>query len=236
MLPLLAFGSAAIAYFTLARPARAATIAPARQPTQSFPTTTPSKTGGTVSEIPSVAPSSGGKSNFQPSVSGMTKATGNSTAAPTGATTPSGQNISARGIAFIKEHEGRRLTAYRDSAGLPTIGYGHLIVAGDGLSINSTITEAQAEALLRADLATAINAVRSRVTAPLTQNQFDALVSLVFNIGAGAFRDSTLLRKLNQRDYNGARAEFARWNRAGGRVVQGLVNRRAAEEALFGTV
>lgn len=141
--------------------------------------------------------------------------------------------IGANGLDLIKGFEGLRLKAYRDSAGIPTIGYGHTKTARMGMKI----TGADAEELLRRDLATAEGAVNLRVEVPINQNQFDALVSFVFNLGGGAFRRSTLLRLLNAEDYAGAADQFPRWNKArvNGVLValKGLTRRRAAERALF---
>lgn len=137
---------------------------------------------------------------------------------------------SAQGMELIKSFEGLRLTAYLDAAGVLTIGYGH---TGPDVAAGATITAARAEELLRADLAGAEAAVTSAVQVPVTQGQFDALVSLVYNIGAGAFAASTLLRKLNSGDYAGAAQEFDRWIYAGGIVLGGLVSRRNAEQQLF---
>jgi lysozyme len=138
-------------------------------------------------------------------------------------------SISPAGIALIQAHEGLRLTAYRDAGGVWTIGYG----STGGVRRGMTITRDQAVLRLYHDLDTAESAVNSRVTVPLSQPQFDALVSLVFNIGGGAFRKSTLLQKLNAGDYAGAANEFNRWVKAKGRVLPGLVTRRAAERSLF---
>lgn len=135
----------------------------------------------------------------------------------------------SRGIALIKEFEGLRLTAYRCAADVWTIGYGHTA----GVKNGDTITAGEAEALLINDIASSEQAVSQAVTAPLNQSRFDALVSLVFNIGQGNFRRSTLLKKLNNLDYTGASDEFLRWTHAGGKVVPGLVRRREAEKALF---
>lgn len=139
--------------------------------------------------------------------------------------------LSASGLALIKAHEGLELFPYADVAGHMTIGYGHLIMPGENFS--GGISEHQAETILRADTEKAQRAVRVNVTVPLTQNQFDALVSLVFNIGIGAFTNSTLLRVLNEGRYADAAAQFDVWRMAGKRVVQGLVKRRAAERDLF---
>lgn len=136
---------------------------------------------------------------------------------------------SQAGIDLIKSFEDCRLTAYQDSVGVWTIGYGHT----NGVYAGMTITQAQAEEFLRSDLKTAENAVNGKVTYPITQNMFDALVSLTFNIGTGNFGSSTLLKKLNQGDINGAANEFDRWVYAGGKVEPGLVRRRAAEKEMF---
>lgn len=139
--------------------------------------------------------------------------------------------LSQNGLDLIKGFEGLRLSAYQDSAGVWTIGYGHTgnVRPGD------RITQAQAEALLQKDTAWAQQAVRDQVKVPLSQGQFDALTSFTFNLGAGALEKSTLLKKLNAGDYAGAQAEFGKWVHAGGQVLQGLVRRRAAEADLFGS-
>lgn len=136
---------------------------------------------------------------------------------------------SQAGVNLIKSFEGCRLTAYQDSAGVWTIGYGHT----SGVKKGMTITEAQAEAYLKGDLGTAENAVNGKVTYSIKQNQFDALVSFTYNVGSGNFGSSTLLKKLNQGDITGAANEFDKWNKAGGQVLEGLVRRRAAEKAMF---
>lgn len=132
-------------------------------------------------------------------------------------------------VDLIKASEGLRLTAYRDSAGILTIGYG----STGGIKPGQTITPDQAEAMLVDDLDEAAEAVRQLVTVPLTQGQFDALCSFVFNLGAGRLRDSTLLRLLNQRKYGEAAAQFRFWVMAGGKPLPGLVKHRADERALF---
>ena len=144
-------------------------------------------------------------------------------------------HTSINGQDIIKNHEALRLTVYPDQRGLPTIGYGHLLKPGE--SFPNGINEEQAGALLVGDLATAENAVNAGVKVSITQNQFDALVSLAFNIGAGAFRSSTVLRKLNAGDVAGSAAAFALWNKVsqGGQLVvsAGLMNRRTDEANLF---
>lgn len=137
--------------------------------------------------------------------------------------------ISDAGLALIKAAEGLRLSAYLCPARVWTIGYG----TTKGVKPGDTITEAQAEDMLRADVAKFERAVTDAVRVPITQGQFDALVSLAYNIGAAALRKSTLLRLLNESKYSLAAAQFDRWNRAGGRVLAGLTKRRAAERALF---
>lgn len=138
---------------------------------------------------------------------------------------------SPRGIELIKRFEGVRLKVYKDAAGLPTIGIGHLLKPGE--KFPGGITEAQAEDLLRNDLADAEKAVATSVTVQLAQHEFDALVSFTFNLGGGALRKSTLLKKLNAGDRKGAAAEFGRWTKAGGKELAGLVKRRAAERKMF---
>jgi lysozyme len=139
--------------------------------------------------------------------------------------------LSPAGLLAIQRHEGLRLAPYQDAAGYWTVGYGHKMGPLDDST--ETITSDRAAELLRADAETAVNAVNALVAVPLSQSQFDALVSFVYNVGAGAFRGSTLLRVLNDGDYAQAAGEFNRWNRAGGVVLAGLVSRRADESQLF---
>lgn len=139
---------------------------------------------------------------------------------------------SERGLALIRQFEGLRLKAYPDpaSGGDPwTIGFGHT----RGVKQGDTCTAEQAEQWLIDDAAEAELGVLRATTANLTQGQLDALVSFVFNLGAGAYARSTLCRKINAGDMAGAAREFARWNLGGGKVMPGLVKRRAAEAALF---
>ncbi len=133
---------------------------------------------------------------------------------------------------LIKRFEGCKLTAYPDpgTGGDPwTIGYGHTKDVRPGLSI----TQAQADAYLVKDAQWAADAVNEKVTVDLSQNQFDALVCFVFNIGGTNFGKSTLLRKLNAGDTLGASLEFLKWNKAGMTELPGLTKRRAAEQSLF---
>lgn len=131
---------------------------------------------------------------------------------------------------LIKKWEELRLKAYLPTPqDVWTIGWGHTRTAKQGM----TITLPQAEALFEKDTAWAQNAVNTRVKVPLSQHQFDALVSLVFNIGEGAFAKSTLLRKLNAKDYEGAAQQFLVWNKQKGKTLKGLVRRRAEEMGYF---
>ncbi|MEO0352603.1 MAG: lysozyme [Cyanobacteria bacterium P01_A01_bin.15] len=130
---------------------------------------------------------------------------------------------------MIKSFEGLRLKAYQDAVGVWTIGYG----TTRGVRPGQEISEAQAEALLKSDLNRFERDVSQAVRVSINDNQFSALVSFTYNVGSGALRSSTLLRKLNSRDIYGAANEFPRWNRAGGRVLAGLTRRRNAERALF---
>tara|TARA_R110000851_G_C13101976_1_gene568676 strand:+ start:1914 stop:2447 length:534 start_codon:yes stop_codon:yes gene_type:complete len=132
---------------------------------------------------------------------------------------------------IIKACEGLRFAAYLCPAGVWTIGYGHTRTAKSGLHID----ESGADNLLRMDLATAELFVSRYVRLELNQNQFDALVSLVFNIGSGNFKASTLRMKLNRGDVTGAANEFWKWRRGGGKILPGLVKRRELEVTLFQT-
>jgi lysozyme len=134
------------------------------------------------------------------------------------------------GIALTKGFEGLRLKAYRDCAGVLTVGYGH---TGPDVVEDMVIDETEAETLLRRDMQKAVDCVNRAVTAAITQNQFDALVDFCFNVGCGALLGSTLLRKVNAADFTEAAAQFALWVHAGGEVVAGLVRRRKEEAALF---
>ena len=136
---------------------------------------------------------------------------------------------SQKGIDLIKKYEGCRLTAYKCPSGIWTIGYGHT----SGVKKGQRITQRQAESYLREDVKKFENGVNKAVFVPLTQNQFDALVSFTYNCGLGAFKNSTLRKKLNAKDYTGAAKEFLRWNKSNGRVLYGLKRRRNAEKALF---
>lgn len=134
------------------------------------------------------------------------------------------------GLELIKSFEGCVLKVYLDAIGLPTIGYGHLIKPGESFT---KITQKEAEDLLKSDAQIFVDGVSKLLEVNVTQNQFDALVSIAFNIGLGNLKSSTLLRLINAGDYKGAADQFPRWNKAGGKVLSGLTKRRNAERALF---
>jgi lysozyme len=138
-------------------------------------------------------------------------------------------HTSQKGLDLIKSFEGLRLSAYKCPADVWTIGFGTTA----GVKPGQTITKERAEELLRDDVARFEAQVLRLVKVPLTQGQHDALVSFVYNLGAGNLSNSTLLRLLNSGDYKGAAAQFDRWTKAGGKTLAGLVRRRAAERALF---
>ena len=146
---------------------------------------------------------------------------------------PEGSEALDTALALIKRWEGCKLTAYPDpgTGGEPwTIGWGS---TGPGIRKGVTWTQAQADTRLAEDVGKFMAGVRSAVKVPALDREIGAMTSLAYNIGLGAFSGSTLVRKFNAGDKAGAAAEFPRWNRAGGRVMQGLVNRRADERAVF---
>jgi len=141
--------------------------------------------------------------------------------------------ISDSGIRFIKNEEGEKLTGYLDSVGIPTIGVGHTgCVEGAAVCQGMAISETQSSELLRSDLATVEKAIAQHVSVPLTQNQYDALCSLIFNIGVSAFAHSTVKKKLNDKAYKEAADAFLLWKKAG-RLVDLLLPRRQRERQLF---
>ena len=143
-------------------------------------------------------------------------------------------SVSNLGVDLICGFEGKRLVAYDDGVGVWTIGFGTTIYP-NGIKVKKgdTCTEAQAKSYMAHDLKKFEQAVNGAVTIPLNQNQFDALVSLAYNIGTNAFKNSTLVKKLNAGDYRGAADQFDVWVNAGGKRMQGLVNRRAKEKEVF---
>jgi lysozyme len=151
---------------------------------------------------------------------------------------------SEHGLQLLKQWEGFKQQMYKDAAGLPTIGVGHLLkkdeLASGTITIHGVpvkyangLSDEQVTALLGQDLAPAENAVNSNVKVELNQNQFDALVAFTFNIGTNAFSASTLLKMLNQGNNGAVPDQLRRWVRAGGNVIQGLVTRRENEIKLW---
>ncbi len=139
------------------------------------------------------------------------------------------------GLRLIKLYEGLRRQPYRCPANIPTIGFGSCYGL-DGKRVtmdHRMITLDEADYLLRREVRHAERQVARLITAPVTENQFSALVSFTFNVGGGAFQSSTLRRKVNRREPDNASREFARWRYAGGRVLPGLIKRRKAECELF---
>ena len=139
------------------------------------------------------------------------------------------------GLSLIKSFEGFSAKPYLCPAGVPTIGYGATYYP-DGRRVtmqDRPVTVAQATDMLRSMLASYEAGVSRYVLVPVTQGQFDALVSFAYNLGLSALKNSTLLRLVNARDYAGAAAQFLRWNRAGGKVLPGLTRRREAERVMF---
>ena len=141
--------------------------------------------------------------------------------------------INKRGLELVKHFEGLHLYAYQDPVGIWTIGYGHTgLIHNDGtVRKGRVITEQEAENLLVHDMKYFSERVEKLITVPLTDDQFDALVSFDFN--TGALHRSTLRTKLNNGDYEGAANEFPKWNKAGGKVLRGLTRRRKSEQNLF---
>ena len=145
------------------------------------------------------------------------------------------RHINERGIEMVKSFEGLALRPYVCAGGVNSVGYGATRSSTGGpidLGMKA-INEAEAEALLIRDLESSEGWVRRLIKTALTENQYSALTSFTFNVGAGALQRSTLRMKLNRSEYQGAADEFPKWGIAGGRILAGLVRRRAAEQALF---
>ena len=133
--------------------------------------------------------------------------------------------VSAASLVAIATYEGYRGNAYQDSVGVPTIGFGETA----GVKMGDKTTPERALVQLLASTEKHADAIRACITVPLYQHEFDAYISLAYNIGTGAFCRSTLVKKLNAKDYAGACEEIRRWNKAGGKVLPGLVKRRDVE-------
>ncbi len=143
------------------------------------------------------------------------------------------RHITQHGLNLIKQFEGFSSHIYLDAARLPTIGYGHLLRVGEAEMFKNGITESVAQALLIKDVLRAERAVLRLITVPLTNGQFDALVSFTFNLGAGALQRSTLRRKINREEHAEVPVELMKWVWAGGRKLKGLVKRRYTERLLY---
>lgn len=142
--------------------------------------------------------------------------------------------ISKTGIELIKRFEGLELKAYQDSVGVWTIGYGWTqTVEGHKVGPGMVIDQATSDRLLKCGIVQYEQGVNQLVKVNITQGQFDALVSFAYNLGLRSLSTSTLLRKLNAGDNQGAANEFGKWVNAGGKRIEGLVKRRAAERAMF---
>lgn len=138
---------------------------------------------------------------------------------------------SSNGLHLTEQFEGCKLVSYQDSIGRWTIGFGHT----NGVTPGMTCTQSQAEAWLREDIAWAVSEVNKLVKVPISQGEFDACVDFTFNCGCGNFDHSTLLKLINSGDMTHAADEFEKWDKAGGKVVAGLLRRRVAEREEFVT-
>jgi lysozyme len=143
--------------------------------------------------------------------------------------------FSTNGLELLKKLEGFRAKPYPDSGGKMTVGYGHLIVPGDGVAVGDIIDPMKATELLTKDVQRTVDGVNDNVTSIITQNQFDALVIFAYNVGVSAFKNSTLLKMLKAGDVAGASEQFLRWDKVNGVSIPGLRTRRVAEQTLFNT-
>ena len=138
-------------------------------------------------------------------------------------------HISEEGLCLIKKFEGCEMRAYLDAVNVPTIAYGRT----KNVKLGDTCTKQQAEEWLLEEIKEYENYVEDAVKVPLNQNQFDALVSWTYNLGPSNLNSSTMLKKLNAKEYEDVPAQIKRWNKAGGQVLEGLTRRRNAESLLF---
>ena len=143
------------------------------------------------------------------------------------------KKTSSLGKKLIQEFEGFRAKAYLCPAGVWTVGYGTTRINGNKVTEGTQLTTEEAEIFLEQDLKQFEDCVNKNVLVELTQNQFDALVAFVYNVGIGNFQKSTLLKNLNSGDYESAAKEFLRWDKANGKKLSGLTRRRKAEQKLF---
>jgi len=145
--------------------------------------------------------------------------------------------MNAAGVRLVKSFEGWRASAYRDAVGHWTIGYGHTSMAGPPkVHQGMHITRAEGSEILARDLQYFADEIQPLINVPLSDNQFSALVSFAYNVGVGNFRKSSVLKKVNAGQFDKAASRFVLWNKAGGRVLNGLTRRRLAEAALFANV
>ena len=147
----------------------------------------------------------------------------------TPATKETSMEISQEGLSLIKKFEGCKLQSYKCAAGVWTIGYG----STNGIEEGMEISQERADMLLLEDVEVFEKAVNELVEVPLEQNQFDSLISWTFNLGPTNLKNSTLLKVLNNKNYDEVPTQIKRWNKAGGKVLQGLIRRREAEALLF---
>lgn len=143
------------------------------------------------------------------------------------------RQVTEEGLNLIKRFEGFSHTIYTCPAGYPTIGYGHVVLAHEHDQFAAGVTQAEATELLRKDVRIAERAVLRLISVPLTDGQFDALVSFTFNLGAGALQRSTLRRKVNRGEHESLPAELLKWVWAAGKKLPGLVRRRQAEGVAY---
>ena len=141
------------------------------------------------------------------------------------------RHVTQNGIDLVKHFEGFRSRVYLCAGGYPTIGYGHIIRSGEDFSLG--ISKEQAEILLARDLESSERAVLRLTKVPLSDGQFDALVSFVFNLGSGCYQRSTLRKKVNREEHLDASNTFWMYRRAGGKIQKGLVLRREEERKLY---
>lgn len=140
------------------------------------------------------------------------------------------RQINQLGLNLIKNFEGCKLSSYKDIGGILTIGYGH---TGTDVSVGQSINQDQAILLLKNDLIKFECGVEKLVKIPINDNKFSALICFAYNIGLGNLQNSTLLKKLNKNDINGASNQFLVWNKVNGKLIAGLARRREAEKTLF---
>lgn len=143
--------------------------------------------------------------------------------------------LDSNGYKLIQGFEGLKLSAYKDSAGIPTIGYGNIAYEnGSKVKMGDKISQDNADLLFQYFANRFASQVDAVVTATVNQNQFNAMVSLAYNIGIGAFSKSTLLKKVNKNSCDPTiKDEFMKWKLAGGKVIQGLINRREKESKIY---